>query len=249
MLPRPVTTFDLQIAALDDEPIDRLRYLNARPGGGTFTAELALVRASAAGLPPELDGLLLTGDLQARALDDRRLLLGEALAERYAALAADGRVPPPDRVGVVLAGDLYAAPGADVRGASGCVVPVWEAFACRFRWVAGVLGNHDTLGDPVERQRFAMLRRAHLLDGEVVVLDGLRVAGVGGIIGPATNEPAPAGGDPVDQQPRRGEAELPGRPLQLTHSTNGPAAFRDSWSHGHLGTGELAIRPDAGDHR
>jgi len=175
----------LHIHSLDPDPFAIVPYLSAASGGGATVGELAIVRAQVPALPDGVDAILATGDLQARSRDGRGVLLGEVLAEQMIELAVAGAVPSPERTGVVLAGDLYAAPRADQRGASGCVVPVWEAFACMFRWVVGVLGNHDTLGDAAEQQRFAMLRRAHLLDGTRVTLDGLVVAGVGGICGAA----------------------------------------------------------------
>lgn len=112
-------------------------------------------------------------------------LLGEVIAGDYARLAQSGRVPPPHRVGVLLAGDLYASAAADRRGASGDVVCVWRAFADRFRWVAGVAGNHDRFGSAAERSALVSSPGVHLLDDEVVELDGLRIAGLGGIIGRA----------------------------------------------------------------
>ena len=60
---------------------------------------------------------------------------------------------------------------------------VWQAFARRFRWVAGVAGNHDHFGDPRAQARFGREDRIHLLDEDAAQLDGLVVAGVGGIIG------------------------------------------------------------------
>jgi len=68
---------------------------------------------------------------------------------------------------------------ANKRGVSGEVWPVWHAFAARFRWVAGVPGNHDVLEDSAEKMRGNL----HLLDDDQAVLDGLNIAGLGGIIG------------------------------------------------------------------
>jgi Icc-related predicted phosphoesterase len=99
-------------------------------------------------------------------------------------LKATGLVAPLDTIGVVLAGDLYSDPGASKRGATGDVRDVWRAFARSFRWVAGVAGNHDTFGASRDRERFGREPGIHLLDGEVVELDGLRIGGVSGIIGP-----------------------------------------------------------------
>jgi Icc-related predicted phosphoesterase len=87
-------------------------------------------------------------------------------------------LPPTARTGIVLAGDLYSVPGATKRGGFGDVSDVWVAFAERFAWVAGVAGNHDDMTNTLR-----LGARIHVLDGETIVLDGLRIGGVGGIIG------------------------------------------------------------------
>lgn len=175
----------MRIVEIEREPFHVLEYLDAAPRGGTQLRELPLLRGRAEGLPPELDALLITSDLQGRARgpDGALRLLGEALAEEYAALAGLELVPPPAFTGVVLAGDLYAAPGADKRGATGDVRSVWRAFAAEFRWVAGVAGNHDLFGGKQDHGRFLREPGVHLLDGAAVTLDGLRIAGAGGICG------------------------------------------------------------------
>jgi hypothetical protein len=67
------------------------------------------------------------------------------------------------------------------RGVHGDVSHVWQTFAAGFRWVMGVAGNHDLMGQlPVPGQA-----NAHLLDGESVTVDGLRIAGISGMIGAA----------------------------------------------------------------
>ena len=96
----------------------------------------------------------------------------------------DGRLPIGPEAGVLLCGDLYTAPKADRRGGLGDVSAVWRSFAQRFAWVAGVLGNHDTLGDnpalpvPVDG--------THLLDGDTASAGGLTLGGVSGIAGKLT---------------------------------------------------------------
>lgn len=177
----------MRIVQLDREPLHTLAYLDAAPGGGSQTRQLPLLRGRVDHLPAQLDALLVTSDLQGRAAlaeaDGALRLLGEALAEEYLTLADLDLVPTPAFTGVVLAGDLFAAPGADRMGATGDVRDVWRAFAARFRWVAGVAGNHDLFGKPSEQTRFAREPGIHLLDGRQVELDDLRIAGVGGICG------------------------------------------------------------------
>ena len=58
---------------------------------------------------------------------------------------------------------------------------VWSAFAERFAWVCGVAGNHDDVTGVAELA--ARDERVHLLDGDVAEVDGIRIGGVGGIIG------------------------------------------------------------------
>lgn len=177
----------MRIVEIDAEPFHTLCYSDAAPRGGTQTRELPLLRARATGLPRQLDALLVTSDLQGRAplpsAGGASHLLGEALAEEYAALAELDLVPDPGLTGVLLAGDLYAAPGADKMGATGDVREVWRAFAARFRWVAGVAGNHDLFGGAQDQARFAREPGIHLLDGRCAALDDLRIGGVGGICG------------------------------------------------------------------
>lgn len=178
----------MQITAIESSPIHTFEHHTAAGGGRTATHAVELYRGHARGLPDGLDALLIASDLQGvapvAAHGGALRLVGEALAEQIEILSARGAVPVPANLGVVLAGDLYSAPSADVRGASGDVRSVWRAFAARHRWVVGVAGNHDTFGATAQdAASFAAEPRIHLLDGATVVLDGLRIGGVGGIIG------------------------------------------------------------------
>jgi Icc protein len=178
----------------EPRPLTELAYACARPGGGTSRARLRIVGMRVDRLPAGCDALLVASDLQGVAPSPwggEPRLLGAALAEYLEPWSGLGWLPPPGKLGVLLGGDLYSAPGADIRGASGDVTAVWQAFVragCPV--VAGVLGNHDDVGDGVTGDG-----RLHLLDGEVAALGGIRVGGVGRVIG----EPGRMG--------RRAEAE------------------------------------------
>lgn len=105
------------------------------------------------------------------------------LADGLEVLSELGEVPPLDRVGVILAGDLFARPGLDRRGGSGDVRAVWLALARRCRWVAGVAGNHDLFGPKPsvpDFQVFCQSPGVHFLDGDVAELEGLRIGGLSG---------------------------------------------------------------------
>lgn len=194
----------------DRPPLTHVRYKNAARGGGSVTAHLAVERARARALPDGLDALVLTGDLQGVVPDPRggpNQLLGVAVAEVLEELAFDEVLPPADRIGVILAGDLYSVPDADRRGGHGDVAPVWLAFAERFAWVAGVAGNHDDVEAVPARANL------HLLDGQQRSLGGLRIGGVGRIIG----DPGKRGRRDHDAQLKQIAAAGAGADLLVLH--------------------------------
>ncbi len=178
----------MRILKLEAEPLYLWPYLSAAPRGGTETQNLPLLQGKVDALPAGLDALVVTSDLQGVApralLGGAVALLGEVLADGLACLSAEGMLPPLEHTGVVLAGDLFSDDTALVRGASGDVRSVWDAFGQHFRWVAGVAGNHDNFGTAREWAQFFRQRpEQKMLDGDVVDVDGLRVGGVSGIIG------------------------------------------------------------------
>jgi len=156
-----------------------LGYRAAATGGGCQMCELPFLVVPVHGMPLKLDAILLTADLQGREPLPGQRLLADLVVEEYACLAELGVVPPLRSTGAILAGDFYADPSATLRGCHGDVGPIWAAFARSFRWVAGVLGNHDALA----HRNSEDLAEWHLLDGDDVELDGMRIAGVGGIVG------------------------------------------------------------------
>ena len=184
----------LRVVGIDDELIREIHYLNASSRGNTEVERLPVARgALAAPLGDALDALLVCSDLQGivPGPQGRSELLGVQVAAVLEGLAADGAIPASARTGVILAGDLYSVPAANKRGGYGDVADVWVAFVERFAWVAGVAGNHD---DVTAVARLGA--RVHLLDGELAEIDGLRIGGVGGIIG---NPRKPGRRSEVDQ--------------------------------------------------
>lgn len=176
----------MRILGVDRDPLHELPYRVAIPGGGSAIRRLPIVRGRVDRLPHGLDALLVASDLQgvspSGSPGGEGVLLGEMLAGEIARLATDGVVPPVAAMGVILAGDLHAPP-EDACASLGDVRDVWLAFAHTCRWVAGVAGNHDHFGDHGEAARFRERPGIHLLDGDVTEVDGLRVGGVGLIIG------------------------------------------------------------------
>ncbi len=190
----------MHVERIEESPLHRLRFLNAGRGGRVESQALLVARGRARGLPADLDALVLASDLQGivRAPGGAApVLLGVAVAEVLAQLADDGAIPPAARTGVILAGDLYSVPDAAKRGGHGDVTAVWEAFADRCPWVAGVLGNHDDLGGDAGIAALHARGNVHVLDGDAIARGGVRFGGVGYIGG----DPAKRGRrDPDDQR-------------------------------------------------
>ncbi len=157
----------MRITQLDAVPFHTLDYETSGPGGRVRAAELPFFHAVAEGLSES--PLVFTADLQGRIHGE---LLGVALAAELEFLIELAEIARP--AGIALAGDLYDHPELLKLGASGDVDEVYQAMQ-GVAPVIGVMGNHDQLdcsdgGVPV-------------LDGDICQWAGLRVAGVGGIIG------------------------------------------------------------------
>ncbi len=184
----------MRILALDPTPLTEVQHQSAKSGGGTELLPLPITMGRAEGLPDDVDAVIFASDLQGVAPSRRRdggtALLGIALCEALEELAVQGAVPPLSRSGVVLAGDLYSAPGADQRGANGDVTDVWQTFAERCAWIAGVQGNHDLYN--ADMARLLDGRRAFLLDGSVVTVGGTPgdpLQGGSGLVGDPVGDP------------------------------------------------------------
>jgi hypothetical protein len=174
----------LRLLSERSERLATIPYRSAARGGGTEILRLAVERLRVDAVPAGCGAVLAAGDLQGIApspLGGQPGLLGSAVADYLAVWAHAGLLPPPDQVGVLLAGDLYSAPAADRRGASGPVADVWLAFAAAgCPMVFGVAGNHDEVTTP---QVEALGPACALLDGDRRQHGGLTVAGVSGIVG------------------------------------------------------------------
>ncbi|WP_017317423.1 metallophosphoesterase family protein [Mastigocladopsis repens] len=173
------------ITSISNRPIHQIPYLTHSPNSaGIVNRVLPILLAKVDSLPEGLEAIIATSDLQGIDPKNHRLL-GHRVSEELENLAESGKIPPLQTTGVILAGDLYAQ--IDKRGGVGDVREVWQAFSRRFRWVAGVGGNHDSFGrTPQEIQAFQNGQGIHYLDGDLTCVDGIRIAGISGIIGKKT---------------------------------------------------------------
>ncbi|WP_448569414.1 hypothetical protein, partial [Thermus sp.] len=113
----------LRVLDLDPHPLAQVEYLFPKEGGAFGVASLPFLRGRVEGLPPGVEGLLFTGDLQG--WDGEGRPLGLVLPGVLRELAATGAIPPPSATLAFLLGDLV--PG-ERRGEGGDARPVWEAF-------------------------------------------------------------------------------------------------------------------------
>ena len=180
----------LHVTSLGQEPLLTLPTVYVAPGGaGIASGTLPVLQGVVEGLPEALDGLLVAGDLQGHEPGEegrlRGRLLGHGLAEAIDALCDAGDAPYQLRLGVVLTGDLWADPALMSRGGLGDVDSVWASFVERFRWAVGVAGNHDRFDGRCDAKSAleSFGRNAQVLDGDLVEMDGLTVAGISGIVG------------------------------------------------------------------
>lgn len=165
------TRIEVTLEAL---PFRSLQHWNATNRGEPSREDLPFLRGTVRGLPGVFPALVAAADLQGRTrLDDEPdSLLGVAVAEELGHLAQHGLPPAGDCVGL-LAGDFYCAPAAAKRGGFGSADLVFARMAAATRCLAGVAGNHDDL----------TASSPGLLDGTRIEFDGLRIAGLSGIIG------------------------------------------------------------------
>jgi hypothetical protein len=174
----------MRLVSTRPERLATVPYRAAGPGGVPQNVQLGVDRLRVDRLPAGCDALLAAGDLQGVApspLGGDPELLGIALADYLGVWADSGLLPPAGRVGVLLTGDLYSAPGADRRGTSGAVLDVWLAFAAAgCPMVFGVAGNHDEV---TAAQVAELGPDVALLDGDRRCFGSVTVAGISGIVG------------------------------------------------------------------
>lgn len=182
----------MRIVEFQQDPVAEFPFLNAGRGAGEFYVDRLPVHvATVDRLPTDALAVVATADLQGRErFEDSPggpiRLLGEVLPARLVTeVLPDFGIDDGKRVPALLAGDFYTVPTLDKRGGTGDVTPVWNAFAECFASVTGVAGNHDIFGDHQSR-RPRLPSNGHYLDGDVVESGGLKIAGIGGIIGRAT---------------------------------------------------------------
>ncbi len=183
----------IRICQIESNPVHTILYEYPERGGEVASASFPIFRAKGVGIPSALGALIVMSDLQGRepgwskpAVERR--LLGEIVAEELQILSELEEIPfPPRSIGVLLAGDLYVAQDLGRRGGKGYVRSVWQCFRDSFRWVTGVPGNHDRFGEAgIPTNKFLSEPHIHYLYSGIIELDGVRIGGIGGVVGKAS---------------------------------------------------------------
>ena len=172
----------MRLTGIDPTPFHSLPYWTSAPSRTPCQRELPFFHAKAEGLPNDIGCLVLMSDLQGREYLSDRLegterLLGEAVAEELSLLVGLGEIPPISTV--MICGDLYEYPDCRKPGGTGPVEAVFLSLSRVSEEVIAVLGNHDSLASTTK-----LPAKIVVLNGNVVKTNfGLRVGGLGGIIG------------------------------------------------------------------
>ncbi len=172
----------VKILSIDRHPIHQIPFQCASSGRrGVTNLTLPIYLGMVDRLPSNLGAIVVTSDLQG--IDSvTKQLMGHRVAQELEILIDNiADIPNSLQTGVILAGDLYAT--LERRGGLGDVRSVWQDFQRRFRWVAGVAGNHDSFGKtPAEFEEFTQIANLHHLDGRTARVDELDLAGISGLI-------------------------------------------------------------------
>lgn len=173
----------LKILNINHHPIEYIEYLTIPHGALTAQKfQLPIYLGEIEGLAKNIDSIVVTSDLQGVCRFEyiSNLLLGEVLAESLP-LIYEMYIPQLslNKSWAFLCGDLYA--NLEKRGSSGNPIQVWQAFAKYFDQVIGIAGNHDDFADDLIELK--LMENVHFLENDLLKLNGIKVAGLSGIIG------------------------------------------------------------------
>lgn len=135
-------------------------------------------------IPSGIDSIVITADLQGRELyHERNLLIGEVVPHQLHDILTFLNIDTNNSI-ALLAGDFYSRELMDRKGGHGNVVPVWDSFSKYFKYTIGVPGNHDLFQQDAKLYRtFLKNEKIKFLDKSDINLDGMKIGGLGGIIG------------------------------------------------------------------
>lgn len=181
----------MKITSIIEKPIEKFPFWIVPQGGerdidGKRKVEqvnLEIKKGYIEFLPPEIDALIVTSDLQGIIIEnEKEYLLGEKLpAFLELLIMMDFPMLNKAKIQVMLCGDLFAM--LNKRGGLGEVKNVWRKFKDKFGNVIGVAGNHDDFGTYEEFECFKREEGINFIQKEIKKIQHIEVGGISGIIG------------------------------------------------------------------
>lgn len=162
----------MKIIKIDTYPFYEMPYRSSGLKGNAKFSTLPFYKVQVDKMPLDISAFAATSGLQGREYGTRNRLAGEFLAEELELLYEMNEIPKIDLI--ILAGNLFSFPDFREIGRGGDVTAVWNAFAKRFKTVAGVLGSYDSV-DPDK-----LLNNIRLFDGTSPGESKLKINGIPG---------------------------------------------------------------------
>ncbi|MDP4198244.1 MAG: hypothetical protein Q8922_04995 [Bacteroidota bacterium] len=178
----------MRIEQFNPEPICLIPYRKLDNDNVVRDHEYPVFECRASGLPEGIEAIVCTSDLQgvhSSPASKQNILSGVHVASSLRQYFELHEYANPQKTLAVLAGDFYTELNLGGRGGFGYADEVWQAFASAFGHVVGVAGNHDDFRLTL-RDGYPNL---HLLHDEDRRSCGLKIDGIGGIIGHSTKLP------------------------------------------------------------
>ena len=117
----------MRILSIDKDPLWSFHTKRVSSTGKSCGQMLPIYNATVDVLPTGIEGIVCTSDLQGHVpapSNKGPILIGAHLPSLLKEQAASGLLPPLDRMGAILAGDLFSH--GHKRGGYGNTRPVWE---------------------------------------------------------------------------------------------------------------------------
>ncbi|WP_173911892.1 metallophosphoesterase [Acinetobacter sp. Marseille-Q1618] len=173
----------IKITQINLEPFEYLEYFTIPHA--ILTAQkfqLPIYQGEVEGLSHSIDSMVVTSDLQGICHFEHQhsellgVVLAEILPSMYDIYFPDLKI---QKSWAFLCGDLYA--NLEKRGSSGNPIQVWQDFSKHFQHVIGIAGNHDDFGQDLDQLQ--KIENIHFLESDIIQLDGIKIAGLSGVIG------------------------------------------------------------------
>lgn len=172
----------MKIININLEPVHSVRYEYLANSGKIESKDLNFYLAEVDKLPDNIDAIVCTSDLQGVVRPNKsgqKVLLCEYLVGELSLYLEIYNYSRILNTAIILAGDLFVQKDLSGRGGIGFVDDMWYSFSDKFKWVAGVAGNHDDFKYSFPNNK----KNLFFFDDSMISIDGISFGGISGIIG------------------------------------------------------------------